>query len=280
MKIGSLFSGIGGIELGFEREGFETKWFVEKNLFCQAVLRKHWPKVKIYGDITSIDFRKTEPIDVLTGGFPCQDISVAGKGKGITGERSGLWKEYLRAIREIQPKLTVIENVSELTNKGLDVVLANLAEAGYDAEWCDLRAADFGAFHRRERIFIIAYSYSNGFSSSRECSKERSLQSTQSEYKECSSLSPVFFTNDISERIQRFKQETIQGKQGFSWGKDVRRVEDFFGRPDIPEPLIRRASDGVSNKSYKARIKSIGNAVVPQVAQFVARRIKEVSSNG
>src|SRR3990167_7617774 len=115
MNVGALFAGIGGIELGFEREGFTTKWFVEKDEYCQAVLRKHWPDTPIYGDITKIDFRKLEPVDVLTGGFPCQDISNAGKRKGISGERSGLWKEYLRAISEIRPRIAFVENVSALT---------------------------------------------------------------------------------------------------------------------------------------------------------------------
>lgn len=158
MDVGSLFSGIGGIELGFERAGgFEVKWFVEKEPYCQAVLRKHWPRVPIYGDITTIDFTKLPKVDLLTGGFPCQDISVAGKRKGLAGARSGLWKQYARAIGEIRPKIAFIENVPNLVNEGFNVVLANLAEMGYDAEWCCVCASDFGALHKRERIFVIAY---------------------------------------------------------------------------------------------------------------------------
>src|SRR3990167_1062601 len=104
LTVGSLFSGIGGIDLGLERTGgFETRWFVEWESFCQAVLKKHWPSVPCYGDITKIDFTKLERVDVLCGGFPCQDISIAGKGAGIKeGTRSGLWFHYLRAIREIR----------------------------------------------------------------------------------------------------------------------------------------------------------------------------------
>lgn len=114
MKIGSLFSGIGGIELGFERAGgFKTIWFIEKEPYAQAILRKHWPDTPVYGDITKIDFTKLPKPDILTGGFPCQDISNAGKRKGIEGERSGLWKEYLRAIGEIRPRFVFVENVSE-----------------------------------------------------------------------------------------------------------------------------------------------------------------------
>lgn len=311
MKVGSLFSGIGGIELGFEREGFETKWFVEKDAFCQSVLRKHWPKVKIYGNIKSVDFRKTEPIDVLTGGFPCQDISVAGKGKGITGERSGLWKEYFRAIREIRPKFAVIENVSILTKRGLNVILGDLTQIRYDAEWFCLQARDVGAPHRRERIFIIAYPNKNGesiisindkkrqeqlgeqpitnsdsnrFNESNSTSEgleakvgkvSESKQVGKGWVNESSISSSFFITNDWSERVQRFAEESLQGEQGFSWCQDVRRIEDLKGRSDIPEPLIRGKGNGVSNRVD--RTKSIGNAVVPQVAQFIARRIKEVS---
>ena len=161
-KVGSLFSGIGGIELGFERAGgFETAWFVECEPYAQAVLRKHWPNVPIYGDIREIDFTTLPKVDILTGGFPCQDISNAGKRKGITGERSGLWKEYLRAICEIRPKIVFVENVAALVNRGLDVVLRDLAQAGYDAEWFCLSAADVGAPHKRQRIWIIAHSDGN-----------------------------------------------------------------------------------------------------------------------
>jgi len=148
---------VGGIELGFERTGgFETAWFVECEPYAQAVLKKHWPNVPIYGDIRKIDFTTLPKVDILTGGFPCQDISNAGKRKGITGERSGLWKEYLRAICEIRPKIVFVENVAALVNRGLNVVLRDLAEIGYDAEWHCLSAADVGAPHKRERIWIIA----------------------------------------------------------------------------------------------------------------------------
>jgi len=159
LTVGSLFSGIGGIELGLERTGyFKTAWFVEVDGFCQSVLRKHWPSVPIHGDITKIDWGSMPRVDMLTGGFPCQDISVANpRGKGIEGSRSGLWKEYAKAIGVLRPRYALIENVPAIVRKGLHVVLADLAEAGYDAEWFDLRASDFGALHRRERIFIVAY---------------------------------------------------------------------------------------------------------------------------
>jgi len=183
--VGSLFSGIGGIELGFEREGFETRWFVEIDEYCQRVLRKHWPNTPIYSDIRAVDFSRLERIDVLTGGFPCQDISTANpKGKGLEGERSGLWSYYKEAIRVLRPKYAVIENVPNLVGwfdtearptppeidveggewsleveqiQALTTVLTDLASCGYDAEWNVVSARGAGARHLRRRIFIIAY---------------------------------------------------------------------------------------------------------------------------
>jgi DNA-cytosine methyltransferase len=158
LTVGSLFSGIGGLELGLERtSGFKTIFQVEINPYCSEVLKKDW-SVPNYGDIKTIDWSKVERPDVLCGGFPCQDISVAGKGKGIKeGTRSGLWFEYLKAVRSLQPRYVVVENVSEITNRGLDTVLAGFAETGYNAKWFPIRASDVGANHRRERLFIIAF---------------------------------------------------------------------------------------------------------------------------
>lgn len=165
MRIGSLFSGIGGIELGFEQAGdFETIWCIERELYAQAILRKHFPTAEIYDDVTTINFKELPRVDILTGGFPCQDISNAGKRIGITGSRSSLWKYYLKAISEIRPRIALIENVSALLNRGLDVVLCDLAQIGYAAEWHCISASSIGAPHRRDRVFIIAYPYSDGFS--------------------------------------------------------------------------------------------------------------------
>lgn len=164
MTVGSLFSGIGGIEMGLERTGgFKTVWQCEIDEYASAVLRKHWPQVPNLGDITKVDWNGIEKPDIICGGFPCQDISVAGKGKGIKeGTRSGLWFEFARAIRSLRPRYALIENVAAIATRGLDIVLADLAETGYDAEWLDLRASDVGAPHRRERLFIVAYPASGG----------------------------------------------------------------------------------------------------------------------
>ena len=157
MRIGSLFSGIGGFDLAAEWMGWSTAWVSEIDPFACSVLAHHFPDAPNHGDITTIDFTTVEPVDILVGGFPCQDISNAGKREGITGERSGLWKEYARAIRELRPRYVVVENVAALKSRGLDVVLGDLASLGYDAEWRVFGADDVGAPHRRDRLWILAY---------------------------------------------------------------------------------------------------------------------------
>jgi DNA (cytosine-5)-methyltransferase 1 len=158
LRTGHLFAGIDGLGLGLEPHGFQPAWFSEYEAAPSRVLAHHYPHVPNHGDITAIDWRKVEPVDVLTGGFPCQDISKAGKGAGIKeGTRSGLWFEYVRAIRELRPRLVVVENVSALLTRGLDIVLGDLAACGFDADWTVLRASDVGAAHRRERLFIVAH---------------------------------------------------------------------------------------------------------------------------
>lgn len=158
MNVLDLFSGIGGFSLGLERAGMKTIAFCEIDEWCQRVLKKHWPDVPIYNDIRSLDGKQfTGTIDLICGGFPCQDISIAGKGVGIEGERSGLWKEYARLISEIRPKYVLVENVPALLHRGLGVVLADLAACGYDAEWDCIPASAIGAPHQRDRFWLIAY---------------------------------------------------------------------------------------------------------------------------
>jgi DNA (cytosine-5)-methyltransferase 1 len=165
LTVGSLFSGIGGFELGLERTGgFKTVWQCEIDPFCLKVLEKHWPGVKRFADIKKMGVEEEIPhVDVICGGFPCQDISCAGKGAGIHAERSGLWWEMLRVVRLVRPRYVLVENVAALLNRGLDEVLGSLAESGYDAEWQMLSAAEFGAPHIRSRLFIISYSMRDGF---------------------------------------------------------------------------------------------------------------------
>lgn len=224
MNVGSLFSGIGGFDLGFERAGMRTVWFCEQDEFCRRVLARHWPGVPCFPDVRALvaDTRDDEPqepqghdgqhgqwpqvggrqllaagvgtgrrdsggrdtegasvdgedglgiagaggcpvpvpvpyVDVLCGGFPCQDISLAGKGAGIGGARSGLWSEFARLVGELRPRYVVVENVPALLGRGVGRVLGDLAALGFDAEWDCLPASAFGAPHRRDRFWLVAY---------------------------------------------------------------------------------------------------------------------------
>ena len=155
LTVGSLFAGIGGFDLAARWVGWRTLWYSEIEPYAAAVMRKHFPEAANLGDITKIT--NPPPVDVLVGGFPCQDISLAGRGAGIEGERSGLWSHYARLIGEIRPSWVVAENVSALRARGLDRVLGSLDALGYDAEWHCIPAAYVGAPHRRDRIWIIAH---------------------------------------------------------------------------------------------------------------------------
>jgi DNA-cytosine methyltransferase len=170
LNVLDLFSGIGGISarksrdavsLGLERAGMRTVAFCEIEPYCRAVLRKHWPNVPCYDDVRTLTADRLEQTellpDVICGGFPCQDISIAGKGAGIEGERSGLWKEYARIIGELRPRYVIVENVAALLGRGLGRVLGDLAALGYDAEWHCIPASAVGAPHRRDRLWLVAY---------------------------------------------------------------------------------------------------------------------------
>lgn len=161
LTVGSLFSGIGGLDLGFERAGgFRVSWFCEQDPWCRRVLNQHWPGVPVYEDVLRLP-ADVAPVDVLAGGFPCQDISYAGKGAGLEGERSGLWgRGFVPAIRRLRPRFVVVENVAALLGRGFPTVLGDLASLGYDAEWQVLRARDVGAPHQRARLFIVAHHHS------------------------------------------------------------------------------------------------------------------------
>ncbi len=161
LRVLDLFSGIGGFSLGLERtSGFSTVAFCEIEEFPRKVLAKHWPGVPCYHDVRELTAARLAAdgisVDAICGGFPCQDISTAGRGAGIAGERSGLWKEYARLIGELRPQYAIMENVSALLGRGLDVVLGDLASIGYDAEWHCIPASAVGAPHRRDRIWIVA----------------------------------------------------------------------------------------------------------------------------
>ncbi len=161
MKHGSLCTGIGVFDLAFELAGFELVWQVEIEPFCNAILESHWPNVRRYTDVREVGKHNLEPVDILTAGFPCQDLSVAGKRAGLTGERSGLFFDIARVIGEIKPRWFVLENVpgllSSQSGRDFGIVLSTLAELGYGAGYRILDSQFFGVAQRRRRVFIIGY---------------------------------------------------------------------------------------------------------------------------
>lgn len=239
LTVGSLFAGIGGFDLAAERVGFTVKWQVEIDDYCNRVLEKHWPHVRRYRDVRAIDWREVEPVDLLCGGFPCQDISlqgaVWGERAGLGGERSGLWWHMDRAVDVLRPRIIVVENVAALLDNGMGDVLGSLASRGYDAEWDCLPASAFGAPHQRDRVFVVAH-------------------------------------NRCQRREGRWSKP-LQGEPRVSGFKNVRRLEDLRGRSDLPKPLVRGSSDGLSARVD--RLRGLGNAIVPQVAEWIFARIKE-----
>lgn len=233
LTFGSLFAGIGGFDLGFERAGMKCLWQVEQNQFCQKILAEHWPNVPKYNDVHEVGKHNLKRVNVICGGFPCQDISDAGKREGLSGERSGLWFEYHRIIRELRPDFTVIENVSALLVRGLDSILCGLAEIGYDAEWQTLSARVFGYPHKRERMFIIGY-------------PTGMFRDVCGDHGGCG--------QEVFGEVPEFRDDDRQYFQtGSSW-QDYKT--DILGTPD--EFPSRSHQD-----------KAIGNAVMPVIATFI-----------
>jgi DNA (cytosine-5)-methyltransferase 1 len=285
LRVLDLFSGIGGFSLGLERTGgFQTVAFCEIEPFCRSVLAKHWPGVPIYEDVKILTTERLGSdgitVDVICGGFPCQDISVAGKGAGLDGERSGLWFEFHRLIKEIKPQYAIIENVSALRSRGLDAVLRSLAEIGYDAVWHCIPASAVGAPHQRDRIWIVAYAASGGWregcvrderNNGQSFGERRSIISTQSS--ETSALVAD------SECVECGKRHQFAEKQ--RWSNETQQIRlggsGIIGtNPDIAkwwevEPDVGRVAHGVSNRAH--RLRALGNAVVPQIPEIIGRAI-------
>lgn len=276
LTVGSLFAGIGGLELGLERTGyFKTIWQVEydpkskkewKDQYAVRVLNKHWPDTQKFGDITKL--QGLPYVDLICGGFPCQDISNAGKRAGIEGERSGLWKEFIRIIREVRPKYALVENVAALTQRGLYAVLADLSESGYDAEWNIVSAASVGAPHLRERIFIVAYATGG---------RQQQCQS-QSQEKDDSCQEGNDVADTAIQGLERFNERQSAPFETKIFRADIRAKCLSIGRDQWSiEPDVGRVAHGVPNRVD--RLARLGNAVVPQVAQVIGEMIKEYDKN-
>lgn len=241
VTIGSLFSGIGGLELGLERAGLgPVRWQVEKDPFCRSVLAKHWPDVEKHEDVKTVT--GLERVDLICGGFPCQDVSSAGKRKGLDGERSGLWKEYRRIVRELRPRFVVVENVASGKRLWLPFVTADLVELGYHPRAFALSASDVGAPHLRRRIFVVAHAHG-------ESEFARAIDAEVG-----GSPSPDADTVGLKR-----ERGTVEG-------------EAWCGRP---QPSMVRVVHGLSRGVDGRRRRALGNAVVPQCAEAIGRMIQE-----
>ena len=247
LKVLDLFSGIGGFSLGLERTGgFITTAFCEIEPFPRKVLAKHWPDVPCFHDVRELTASDVGPIDVITGGFPCQDISMAGKRAGMdNGTRSGLWSEIVRLVGELRPRYVIVENVANLLAGPSDRpggwfgrILGDLAECGYDAEWENIPAAAMGAPHRRERVWIVAYA-------------SEIRRNPLAIYKEARS------------------RET--NKSWLPFFVAPRRVaRDAFTR-GLDEPAMFGSDDGLPHRLDRAG--ACGNAVIPQIPELIGRAI-------
>ena len=253
-----LFSGIGGFSLSAKwalKDKVNIVGFCEIDEFCHIVLRKQFKNVPIYDDVRDLTPRKInyKQVDIVTGGFPCQDISMAGKGAGIEGERSGLWKEMYRIIRQCKPRWAIIENVSALTHRGLTVVLNDLAKAGYDAEWQCIQAREVGAPHKRERIWIVAYPSSLRLQckkKDKELERERPSKSSS------------------RDGIQKHTSSLSSSRLGGVANGIPNWIHEPKGVPRVGKLIPDR----------NGRIKAMGNSIVPQIPYLIFSRIRELEN--
>lgn len=230
ITVGSLFSGIGGIDLGLERAGMSVVWNSEIDPYACEVLKKHWPNVPNLGDIKGIDWRTVPKVDVIAGGYPCQPFSnIRRDRKGILDERY-LWDYIQHAVSIVRPRVAFFENVEGHLRVGFNQVLEGLASIGYDAEWDMLPASAFGAPHQRKRLIVLAYS-------------------------------PLRDEQHSVPLQEKQTSETVV----HSWEAVARN-----NRWET-EPTVDRVADGVPNRMD--RIRGLGNAVVPQVAEYVGNMI-------
>ena len=302
LRIASFFAGIGGLELGLERAtGGRTVFQCEFDPYATSILKRHWPGVPRHDDIRTLTVDSIPQADIWCGGFPCQDISLAGKGAGIhEGARSSLWWEWHRLIRLARPRFLVVENVAAFAGRGLGDVLIALAEAGYDAEWDTVGAWEVGAPHRRDRVFVIAYladasigrcggaeggeveqpwrAETVGASDVADPERLRQLQPQGRKRDERGWLGDggEYVADAMQPRLPLGDERGAAGEAGR--GTPERRES---GRGDAAqewtwavEPNVGRVAHGVPKRVD--RLRCLGNAVVPQVAKVVGRRLMEL----
>jgi len=290
LRMLDTFAGIGGFSYAATKlvGGYRTTQFIEIDPFCQKILKKHFPFTPIHDDIRTFTAIPGQ-YDVICGGFPCQSISVAGNRAGITEEsRSGIFYELMRVIRMVRPRFVVLENVAAILNNGLDIVLGELSQAGYDAEWSVISASSLGACHRRSRWWCVAYTNDYGSPSSSineindktdSSSQERSYQVSQSSRGIESSNSGIIqsSTKSTDSNSKRLQRQNFNKMEREVWAKGNTRRLDPNWRQYVSKPILPRGSDGLSNRVD--RTKALGNSVVPQVAAIPLQRVHDLYYN-
>jgi DNA (cytosine-5)-methyltransferase 1 len=269
LTVGSLFSGIGGLDLGLERAGMQVIWQSEIDPYACKVLAKHWKDIPNHGNIKEIKWGDVVRPDVICGGYPCQPFSTAGKRNGTDDPRH-LWPWVWEAISQLRPKYAILENVRGHVTLGLSAVLGDLASIGYDAEWQIVSAASVGAPHRRDRIIILAYPQSyrerrGHFDCPGEIQERPQIQI------EAGRGSCIMADNDSEWYGINGSQRAAEQTRIF-WGHNARReATNVLGQWWATEPDVGRVAHGVPSRVD--RLRGLGNAVVPQVAELVGKMV-------
>ena len=298
LTVGSLFSGIGGLDLGLERSGMEVIWQSEINPYASKVLAKHWPEVPNYGDIKTINWGDVVRPDIICGGYPCQPFSTAGKRNGTDDSRH-LWPWVREAISELRPKYAILENVRGHITLGLSTVLGELASIGYDAEWQIVSANSVGAPHRRDRVIIIAYpvrELANTDNSRRVHGQSKiytadrwlnALSVIGASSTDVAYASEQYSDGEFGNTTNSAQPETVSQSRDSGRAQDVANTNSLSGhiqqkwqvqQPNIErcswwatEPNVGRVAHGVPSRVD--RLRGLGNAVVPQVAELIGRMV-------
>jgi DNA (cytosine-5)-methyltransferase 1 len=278
-----LFSGIGGFSLGLEATGgFETKAFCDIEEYPRQVLQKHWPHVKQYEDIKELNYERLkadgiDSIDIITGGYPCQPFSIAGRQKGEQDPRH-LWPEYFRLVKELRPTWVIGENVSGHIKLGLDTVIEDLESEDYSVRPFSISASSIGANHQRERIWILAHSRRSQWPRAelRGENENETRKENANQFERSSSTSSTDVANTNDERLQRQWQSRNQFTPRFNSSRES--SEEGQGTVGQgwweSEPNMGRVAHGIPKRVD--RLKSLGNSLVPQIPYYIGKTILEV----
>lgn len=287
IRIGSLFAGIGGFELGIERAipNAHTVWQVEQNTYCQSILRKHWPHAKIYDDVRTVGAHDLQPVDMIIGGYPCQSTSIAGNKRGLEDEnKSGLWWHMHRIIGELNPRIVIIENVANAITVGGPEVVGSLATLGYNCEWQIISAAQCGAPHMRKRWFCVAYTnpmpngprpvtnpHGNRHTTPDTIQTGRAAVNAHDIKGDATNANGIGLQkNGIGIRLQPQYANTI----------GTNTTKTYWQQTPPPQPTICAMDDGIPGKLdratrelHKQQLKALGNAIVPQCSEWIGQRV-------